>query len=123
MKSPRAQAPTPASTRCSPRHPAPGTTWRCAGCPRLVAAPRYAPQPGLRRRIDEAAFVVAISDHNRRLIRAIGDTGTPVHVIHCGVELAKYDFVARTPPPSGPVRLLCVASLEEKKGHRYLLQA
>jgi glycosyltransferase involved in cell wall biosynthesis len=83
----------------------------------------YVHELGLRRRIDEADFVVAISDYNRRLIDDIGTAGTPVHVIRCGVELARYDFVPAAPPPTGPVRALCVASLEEKKGHRYLLEA
>jgi len=83
----------------------------------------YVHQLGLRRRIDEAEFVVAISEYNRRLIYDIGTGSTPVHVIRCGVELAHYDFVPAAPPPAGPVRALCVASLEQKKGHRYLFEA
>ena len=54
---------------------------------------------------------------------SIGSGSTPVHVIRCGVELAHYDFVPAAPPPTGPVRALCVASLEQKKGHRYLFEA
>ena len=42
----------------------------------------YVHQLGLRRRIHEAEFVIAISDYNRRLVEALGDAGTPVHVVH-----------------------------------------
>jgi glycosyltransferase involved in cell wall biosynthesis len=83
----------------------------------------YTHQLGLRRRVDEAQFVVAISEYNRRFVQATGDTGTPVHVIHCGVDLAEYEFLPKAPLVTGPVRVACVASLEEKKGHRYLLEA
>ncbi len=83
----------------------------------------YVHQHGLRRRIDEASFVVAISDYNRGIVEKLRTSDTPVHVIRCGVDLGKYDFLPTFPPASGPVRTLCVASLEEKKGHRYLLEA
>jgi glycosyltransferase involved in cell wall biosynthesis len=44
-------------------------------------------------------------------------------VIHCGVDPAAYAFAPRSIPPTGPVRILCVASLQEYKGHRFLLRA
>jgi colanic acid/amylovoran biosynthesis glycosyltransferase len=83
----------------------------------------YVHQLGLRRRIDEAEFVVAISQYNRRLVEQLGRGSTPVHVIHCGVDVTDYDYEPRTPPLDGEVRALCVASLEEKKGHRFLFAA
>jgi colanic acid/amylovoran biosynthesis glycosyltransferase len=83
----------------------------------------YVHQIGLRRRIDDAEFVVAISEYNRRLVEELGTADTPVHVIHCGVDAADYDYEPRTPAADGPVHALCVASLEEKKGHRFLFEA
>jgi glycosyltransferase involved in cell wall biosynthesis len=83
----------------------------------------YVHQLALRRRVEEAQFVVAISDYNRRLIEDLSGSDTPMHTIHCGVDLVNYRFRPIAPPRSGPVRALCVASLEEKKGHRFLLEA
>lgn len=77
----------------------------------------------LGRRIDDAAFVVAISEYNRRLLAAYGGPGARIEIVHCGVDPARYRFRPRLPPPTGPVRALCVASLQEYKGHRYLLRA
>lgn len=78
----------------------------------------------LEPRLEEAAFVVAISEYNRQFLRARGSPRqTPVHVVHCGVEPAAYPFRPRLPSSTRPVRALCVASLQEYKGHRVLLQA
>jgi glycosyltransferase involved in cell wall biosynthesis len=46
-----------------------------------------------------------------------------VHVVHCGVDPQAWPARPRAAPAQGPVRALCVASLEEKKGHRVLLRA
>lgn len=48
---------------------------------------------------------------------------TPIHVVHCGVNPELYTFRPRAFPQSGPIHALCVASLEEYKGHRVLLEA
>jgi glycosyltransferase involved in cell wall biosynthesis len=77
----------------------------------------------LRRLLDDAAFAVPISDYGRRILLAAGGAPDRVHTIHCGVDPAAYAFAPRTPPPRGPVRILCVASLQEYKGHRFLLGA
>jgi colanic acid/amylovoran biosynthesis glycosyltransferase len=78
---------------------------------------------GVRRRAADAAFVVSISDFNRRLLRKLAPDAAPLHVVHCGVDTNAYRFASHAPPPTGPVRALCVASLREKKGHRVLFQA
>lgn len=74
--------------------------------------------------VREAEFVVAISEFNRRFLAAHGGGGeTPVHVVRCGIDPVAYAFRPRRPRAQGPVNALCVASLEEYKGHRHLLDA
>jgi glycosyltransferase involved in cell wall biosynthesis len=78
----------------------------------------------LARKLRDARFVVAISDYNRRVLREFGgERDTPVHVVHCGIEPGAYGFRPRLPSAEGPVRALCVASLQEHKGHEVLLRA
>lgn len=78
---------------------------------------------GVHRRAADAAFVVSISDFNRRLLRELAPDTSPLHVVHCGVDTTSYRFATHAPPAAGPVRALCVASLREKKGHRILFEA
>ena len=82
----------------------------------------------LKPKVTSAAFVVAISDYNRRLI--IEECGSPIGpkilVVHCGVDTSA--FTPRSEPTSfeegnGPLQLLCIGTLHEVKGQRYLLQA
>lgn len=101
---------------------------RLTGCSYSVTAHAhdlFVDQSHLRAIVEEAAFVVTISSFNRRFLEAHGggDGGTPVHVVRCGVDPRRYAFAQRAPAPDGPVRALCVASLEEYKGHRVLLEA
>lgn len=81
----------------------------------------YVDQSMLGRKLDGADFVVTVSEYNRRLLERY--TSTPVHVIHCGIDSAAYPFRPRRIPASGPIRALCVASLQEYKGHEVLLRA
>jgi colanic acid/amylovoran biosynthesis glycosyltransferase len=80
-------------------------------------------QSFLRRLVADARFVVTISDFNRAFLAPYNPSRTPVHVVHCGVDPAAWPARPRAAPAHGPVRALCVASLEEKKGHRVLLRA
>ncbi|HWH10006.1 MAG TPA: glycosyltransferase [Solirubrobacteraceae bacterium] len=77
----------------------------------------------LPRLLADAAFAVPISAYGRDILLREGAAPDRVHVIHCGVDPAAYAFAPRTPPPAGVVRMLCVASLQEYKGHRFLLRA
>lgn len=78
----------------------------------------------LEEKVDDASFVVAISEHNRRFIQEkCRASETPIEVVHCGVEPARYPFAPRRPASSGPVRALCVGALRESKGHEVLLAA
>jgi colanic acid/amylovoran biosynthesis glycosyltransferase len=78
----------------------------------------------LDRKVEAAAFAVTISEYNKNvMVTACGPASRDkIHVVHCGVD--PQVFAARaTAPPAGPLRILCVASFEEVKGHRYLLDA
>jgi glycosyltransferase involved in cell wall biosynthesis len=78
----------------------------------------------LDRKIEAAAFAVAISTFNKNIM--IEECHAPVrdkiHVIRCGVDPDSF-----TPMPrdevNGPFQILCVASFEEVKGHAYLVAA
>ena len=83
----------------------------------------YMHQLGLERRAADAAFVVTISEFNRKILAELASDGVPVHVVHCGVELDGYRYRPRAPEREGDVRALCVAALREKKGHRVLFEA
>jgi glycosyltransferase involved in cell wall biosynthesis len=84
----------------------------------------YVDRSQLATYVAEADFVATISAFNQRFIaeHAPGTT-TPVELVRCGVAPAGYVHHRRTLPGHGPVRALCVASLEEYKGHRVLLDA
>ncbi|HET9948915.1 MAG TPA: glycosyltransferase [Longimicrobiales bacterium] len=86
----------------------------------------------LEGKVGEAAFVVAVSAYNRELIlRECGaEHGEKVRVIHCGVDPSSFADVSarsgngsRPARPEGSLRIACVASLDEVKGHRFLLHA
>jgi glycosyltransferase involved in cell wall biosynthesis len=78
----------------------------------------------LRQKVADADVVVAISEFNREFLRRYGgDVVTPVRVVRCGIDVDAYAFRIRALPVEAPVRGLCVASLEEYKGHGVLLDA
>lgn len=99
-------------------------------------------------KVRAAAFVVAISEYNRRFIMAHcgDDVGQKIRVVHCGVDLqafgrdrleskeqkppSSHNGLAaasdlRTPSANGtdPAVVLCIGTLHEVKGQRYLLEA
>ena len=84
----------------------------------------FVDRSNLARKVADARFVVAISHYNRMVLVPFGgDRETPVHVVRCGIDPACYAFRARGPRRHGPVAAVCVASLQEYKGHRVLLEA
>jgi colanic acid/amylovoran biosynthesis glycosyltransferase len=79
----------------------------------------------LTTKIHYAAFVVAISAFGKsQLYRHCPYSDwDKIQVIHCGVD---HPFLEETPPPLADPphpRLVCVARLDEQKGHLLLLQA
>lgn len=77
----------------------------------------------LDRKIAEARYVVTISQYNRVLLERHNAAGTPVRVVHAGIDTGAYRFRSRGIPPDGEVRALTVASLQQYKGHKVLLEA
>ncbi|WP_051677170.1 glycosyltransferase family 4 protein [Maridesulfovibrio frigidus] len=75
-------------------------------------------------KLKEAQFAVVISEFNRNWIteRFGIELNSKLHTIHCGVDptVFKPRPEIRTP---GPIRLICVASFKDMKGHTYLLKA
>jgi glycosyltransferase involved in cell wall biosynthesis len=73
----------------------------------------------LREKVSESAFVATISEYNRafleRHVRGVGR----IEVVHCGVDPEALPYRER----EGHRRVVCVARLEAKKGHRDLLRA
>ncbi len=106
------------------------TAWaihRLAGIPYSFTAHAddiFVRRPMLAEKVREADFVVTISEFNRRtLLRQLGDWAAPrLRVIHCGVDTRAFS-PAPQPPDARPFRILSVGRLEEKKGHRHLLEA
>jgi glycosyltransferase involved in cell wall biosynthesis len=83
----------------------------------------YVEPLGVRRRAAQAAFVVSISEFNRKVLEELAPDSAPIQIVHCGVDTDRYRFSSRESPATGPVRALCVASLCERKGHAVLLEA
>ncbi len=78
----------------------------------------------LDRKLAAAAFAVTVSRYNKELmVRYCGEQAAgKIHVVHCGVDTEL--FRPRTAPrAAGPFRILSVGSLQEVKGHRYLIEA
>jgi colanic acid/amylovoran biosynthesis glycosyltransferase len=78
----------------------------------------------LDKKVAAAAFAVTISDYNKELmVQECGDEAREkIRVIHCGVDPEV--FSPHTHHNStGPFQILCVGSLEEVKGHTYLIEA
>jgi colanic acid/amylovoran biosynthesis glycosyltransferase len=78
----------------------------------------------LCEKVGDAAFVVAVSDYNRRLI--LEECGEPararVAVVHCGVD-TEFFRPRRNATPERPFSILCVGTLHEVKGQGYLVEA
>lgn len=78
----------------------------------------------LREKLEAARFAAAISDYNRELM--VEECGEhlrhKIHVIHCGADT---EFFQPAPGglPAGPLRIICVASLNLMKGHSDLVEA
>ncbi len=77
----------------------------------------------LDRKVEAAAFAVTISEFNKEvMVAACGEAlRAKIHVVHCGVDPQVFTPVRSVRP--APLHILCVASLEEVKGHATLLEA
>jgi colanic acid/amylovoran biosynthesis glycosyltransferase len=78
----------------------------------------------LCEKVADAAFVVAVSEYNRRLIlEECGEQARArVAVVHCGVD-TEFFHPRTTTAPERPFSILCVGTLHEVKGQGYLVEA
>lgn len=71
----------------------------------------------------EASAIITVSNYMRDSLAQLGCPRFKLRVVHVGVDLDHFSFAARRAPEDGVVRLLNVARLVPKKGHRVLLEA
>lgn len=85
----------------------------------------YVNRSMLDQKIAEAEFVVTISEYNKRLLQSLygGTAGDKVRVVRSGVDTDLFDRRALPRPDPHLFRVICVAALEDYKGHEYLLEA
>jgi colanic acid/amylovoran biosynthesis glycosyltransferase len=78
----------------------------------------------LCEKVAEAAFVVAVSEYNRKLIlEECGERSrSRLTVIHCGVDTGLFRPRERA-AAARPFSILCVGTLHEVKGQAYLVEA
>ncbi|HMB67855.1 MAG TPA: glycosyltransferase [bacterium] len=78
----------------------------------------------LDRKVREAAFVISISEYNRRtMVDCCGEWARDkIRIVHCGVDPEVFAY-RRRPPHDGPLRLLNIGRFDEVKGHEYLVDA
>lgn len=80
----------------------------------------------LEAKVRAAPFMVTVSSYNRDLIveECGEDVRHRIRIIHCGVDPKAFSPVDRPARrPGEALRVVCVASLEEVKGHRFLIDA
>lgn len=84
----------------------------------------YTERAMLTEKVAAAAAVVTISERNAAILEQVAGDGCAdrIHVIRCGVDVDRYQ-ARRAHGADGVARVLCVATLEEKKGHQHLLRA
>jgi glycosyltransferase involved in cell wall biosynthesis len=88
----------------------------------------FSDRVGLATKVERADAVLTCTDHGRSILVDEGGgeaaAGSRVHLVHHGVRLDVFAQQPLAQRESGdPLRILCVAALQEYKGHRYLLDA
>lgn len=85
----------------------------------------YVDQHMLAQKARAAKFVVAISQYNKDLIvkHAGEQVRSKVQVVHCGVDTRLFQPRPARTASAGPFTIVCVGSLEEKKGQTHLVEA
>ena len=78
-------------------------------------------QAMLARKAADAAFVVGISEFNRRFLHEHVGAGLDVPIVHYGIDPTRFAFRVR--PENEPPTIACVARLLPYKGHSVLLRA
>lgn len=85
----------------------------------------YVERPMLKSKIRGSQFVVTISEFNRRYLRDLfgNEVLQRTRVVRCGVDTERYQSSPALKPRGEMLRMACIASLEEYKGHVYLVKA
>ncbi len=78
--------------------------------------------PMIRQVWRGAGRVVAKCQDEARMIRRVENRPLPIEIIPNGVDLGRFPL-AHGSPADGPLHILCVARLIERKGQRLLIQA
>lgn len=78
---------------------------------------------GLRTRLRDAAFAVAISDFHRTLLTTLGADPRRTPTIRMGIDVETYAYRPRIRGADEPPHIVMVSSFREYKGHRYLIEA
>ena len=78
------------------------------------------PEEELARKVRDARVVLTCTEQGRAQLASLAGGRTPVHLAYHGVELSGH---VRSVPADGPLRILAVGRLVEKKGHETLLLA
>ena len=79
----------------------------------------------LRRKIHHAQFVVTCTEANRVHLQHIAGSGTPIHRLYHGLNLARFDALRKTESSADTSlpTILSVGRLREKKGFLTLIRA
>lgn len=78
----------------------------------------------LREKIGAASFARAISDDGRQFMQRIApEAAGRVVVVPCGIDTMSFAGDRVRSEPGTTLELLCVATMYEVKGHRYLFEA
>lgn len=84
-------------------------------------------QQMLKEKVATAKFVAAISKYNKRIIDEISSIQpSNVEVIHCGIAPELFsEKIQQTPfeRAEGPLQIICIGTLHEVKGQKYLIEA
>lgn len=78
---------------------------------------------GLRTRLRDAGFVVAISDFHRTLLATLGADPERTPTIRMGIDVDAFAYEPRVRSAGEPPHVVMVSSFREYKGHRYLIEA
>jgi colanic acid/amylovoran biosynthesis glycosyltransferase len=76
----------------------------------------------LRQKVRRAAFTAVISEYNRRFLEEEDCPTERVHIVHCGLDVTRYQF-RPTSPDNTPLFLFSVGRFVEKKGFHVLVEA
>jgi len=79
----------------------------------------------LTEKIEESAFIIAISEYNKRFMYNLlpqQKIAEKINIVHCGIDIARYAPTDKGTSDKRPT-IVAVGRLVEKKGYPYLIKA